>query len=207
MKECLSPWLDGFVFSGDAKADVRRLLLHHDLPRVAEHSFHVSEEAKRLAEQFGVNPAEAEIAGLLHDISAIIPNRERIALAKALELPVLPEEERFPMIVHQKLSQTMAREWFGIVNQEILDAIGCHTTLRAKATPLDMVLFVADKIRWDQPGTPPYLHEISEALNHSLSAAAFAYIRYLWSQREKLIVVHPWLEEAYRELSRELAAD
>ncbi|EJW16375.1 hydrolase (HAD superfamily) [Paenibacillus alvei DSM 29] len=71
------------------------------------------------------------------------------------------------MIIHQKLSKVMARDIFGITDNEVLDAVGCHTTLRANATQLDLVLFVADKIAWDQQGTPPYLKELHHNLkNH-----------------------------------------
>ena len=45
-------------------------------------------------------------------------------------------------------------------DEETLDSICCHTTLRKHATKMDLVLFVADKIEWDQNGTPPYLVEV-----------------------------------------------
>lgn len=86
----------------------------------------------------------------------------------------------------------------------VLSAIECHTTLKASPSALDMVLFVADKIEWDQSGTPPYLDRIHHALQHSLEQAAFAYLSFLWEQREKLRVVHPWLKEAYEYLSSRL---
>ena len=83
----------------------------------------------------------------------------------------------------------------------ILSAIGCHTTLRKDATLLDKVVFVADKIAWDQPGTPPYLDAIQAALNDSIDRAAFVYLDYLWQMRDTLRVIHPWLREAYEQLS------
>lgn len=86
----------------------------------------------------------------------------------------------------------------------ILDAIGCHTTLRSNSTKLDRVLFVADKIEWDQKGTPLYIEELKEMLNISLEHGAFAYIKFMWDQRDSLKVVHPWLEEAYFELKTSL---
>jgi predicted HD superfamily hydrolase involved in NAD metabolism len=201
MNDVFSRWTSGFSFSGDVRSDACRFLRHHRLAHVAAHSSRVSREARSLTERFGVNPDGADIAGLLHDISAVIPNSERVHMAQALRLEVLPEEERFPMIVHQKLSKVMARELFGVTDTSVLEAIGCHTTLRAGASPLDLVLFVADKIEWDQPGSPPYLAEVIRGLERSLENAAFAYIRHLWEQREKLKVIHPWLADAYRELA------
>ncbi|BFH64790.1 hypothetical protein [Paenibacillus azoreducens] len=96
----------------------------------------------------------------------------------------------------------MARDLFQIRDQEILGAVGCHTTLKKDSTLLDKVLFVADKIEWDQSGTPPYLQQIMAQLDRSLEHAAFAYIHFLWEQRETLRVVHPWLRDAYFELEK-----
>jgi len=113
---------------------------------------------------------------------------------------VLEEERHLPMIVHQKLSAVIARDAFNITDPAILSAIGCHTTLKAGASPLDKAVFVADKLAWDQPGAPPYLAELTRALDESLDAAALCYINWLWDRREALAVVHPWLIEARADL-------
>lgn len=99
----------------------------------------------------------------------------------------------------------MAEDLFKITEPEILSAVGCHTTLRSKASLLDKVLFVADKLEWDQTGIPPYLEEVTDQLQISLDHAAFEYIQYLWNRRELLKVVHPWLRDAYDELRDSLS--
>ncbi|MDP5275778.1 bis(5'-nucleosyl)-tetraphosphatase (symmetrical) YqeK [Chengkuizengella axinellae] len=189
-----------FKLTGNLEKDVVNILEIHDKSNIAEHTIRVAYESKKLAHQFKVNPEEAEIAGLLHDISGIFPNHERIQVAKHLNIDILPEEEKFPLIIHQKISSVMAKEIFGIHNLNILDAVSCHTTLRADATSLDKVLFVADKIEWDQKGTPPYIEHLQNQLQLSLEHAAFSYIQFLWDQRASLKVVHPWLADAYFEL-------
>jgi HD superfamily phosphohydrolase YqeK len=65
---------------------------------------------------------------------------------------------------------------------------------------LDKVVFLADKIAWDQAGTPPYINQVTKALDKSLESAALAYINYLWEHRTQLRVVHPWLIEARQDL-------
>jgi HD superfamily phosphohydrolase YqeK len=65
---------------------------------------------------------------------------------------------------------------------------------------LDKVVFVADKIAWDQPGEPPYLAEILAAVERSLDAAAFCYLDYLYQRRATLRVAHPWMLAAREEL-------
>ncbi|NHN34543.1 HD domain-containing protein [Paenibacillus sp. S3N08] len=168
----------------------------------ADHCMDVGTEARRVALLFEVNPDAAEIAGWLHDISAVFPSNERIAVSRDLQIEILPEEEVFPMIIHQKISKVMARDIFKITNVEILDAVGCHTTLRAHSTLLDRVLFVADKISWDQLGEPPYIQELNRSLKLSLTHGAFSYINYLWERKDTLKVVHPWLKEAYEEMKQ-----
>lgn len=187
--------------TGDVRADMVALLTAHGQAKVVGHSAQVAAEARRLAMRFRLDPDAAEVAGWLHDISAIVPNEERIALAEELGLVVLPEERAVPMIVHQKLSATIAQRVFGVHDAAVLSAIGCHTTLRAGATPLDMAVFVADKIRWDQPGDPPYLAAILAAVERSLTDATFCYLDYLWQRRDTLLVVHPWLAAAHQQLA------
>ncbi|MCR8845884.1 bis(5'-nucleosyl)-tetraphosphatase (symmetrical) YqeK [Paenibacillus sp. SC116] len=190
--------------TGDLRHDTYQFLVDNGRPDTAQHCLDVADEARKIALQYGVDPDTAVYSGYLHDISAVIPNDERIAVANKLGIEVLPEEETFPMIIHQKLSRQMAIDLFKVDDHQIIDAAGCHTTLRASPTELDKVLFVADKIAWDQPGNPPYLNEIKQALEQSLDAACFSYIDYLWQRREQLKVVHPWLKDAYYELRDEV---
>ena len=189
------------TLTGNLQQDVAVFLTHHGCPKTAGHCVAVATEARRLAARFGEDETPAYMAGLLHDVSAIFPPPKRAEIAHQLGVAVLPEEEPFPMIIHQKLSVVVSRECFGVTDEAVLSAIGCHTTLKAGASRLDKVVFIADKIAWDQPGTPPYLEELLGGLIHSLDAGVLVYLQHLWDQRETLKVVHPWFVAAYDELS------
>jgi predicted HD superfamily hydrolase involved in NAD metabolism len=197
----LADLLGDLELTGNIAQDVPDFLRQHHCPITALHCQQVAAMARRVAVSAGANPDQAEIAGWLHDVSAIFPSSERVRIAHTLGLEVFPEEEQCPMIVHQKLSRQMALEIFGVTNTLILDAIGCHTTLRGQSTTLDKVLFVADKLAWDQPGTPPYVKELEMALGRSLDHAASFFVNYLWARRDSLLVIHPWLRAAVRDLS------
>ncbi len=190
----------GVQFSGDVQADMTALLTHHGYAKTAGHCMNVAAEAKRLASRFGQDESQAEIAGWLHDISAIIPLDQRVSLTQQLGLEVLPEEAAVPMLLHQKLSACLARDVFGLADESTLSAIGCHTTLRADASPLDKIVFVADKIAWDGEGDPPYFEAIVAAAARSLDAAAWCYLDYLWQRRATLPAAHPWFVAAHRQL-------
>ncbi len=117
---------------------------------------------------------------------AFFPNEERIAVAEEFGVAIVEAERKFPMIIHQKLSRVIAKEIFKIEDEEILNAICCHTTLRKHATKMDLVLFVADKIEWDQKGTPPYLIEIKKELGKSLEKSSFC-IYFIFVGKERYI--------------------
>ncbi|MFC7681819.1 bis(5'-nucleosyl)-tetraphosphatase (symmetrical) YqeK [Paenibacillus sp. GCM10028914] len=200
MNSIFKPLTERVNFTGDMKTDIYNFLSSNDCPHTADHCLDVGSESRRIAILFNSDPNAAEIAGWLHDISAVIPNHERIDVARQLQIEVLPEEEKFPMIIHQKISKVMAKDIFNVTDQDILNAVGCHTTLRSDSTVLDQVLFVADKIKWDQKGEPPYIHDLNKNLQQSLAHGAFSYINFLWERKETLKVIHPWLKEAYEEL-------
>ena len=188
----------GVELGGGLQENVSAFLLAHQRAHTLAHSHQVAAEAARLAQRFGADMAKAGQAGMLHDISAVIPNNRRLEAALTWGVAVLPEEEAFPMLLHQQLSAVLAREVFGIQDQAVLSAIACHTTLRPGAGKLDLVVFVADKIAWDQSGQPPYLNDLAAALDSSLAQAASVYLKYL---REHLSgPLHPWAQAALREL-------
>lgn len=189
------------VLSGNLPKDVACFLTQHGHAHTAAHCARVAKQAGELADRFGVSTSQAEVAGWLHDVSAVIPNEMRIQAALENNIEVLPEEEKLPMIVHQKLSALIARDLFGVTDTGVLSAVGCHTTLKADASPLDKVVFVADKIAWDGEERPPYLANLLSALECSLDAAALAYLEFLWGYREQLVVLHPWAADAYQQLS------
>lgn len=193
----------GFRFTGDVAHDAPAFLIAHQCRATAAHVEAVAMQGREVALKFGLNADQAEIAGWLHDISTLIPNEQRIETAEALGVEVLPEEAALPMIIHQKLSVVMARELFGVEDEAILSAIGCHTTLKAGASDIDKVVFVADKLAWDQPGVAPFHVEMWEAFERSLDELTLVYLRYMWERRETLAVIHPWLREAYLDMTKQ----
>ncbi|WP_348921229.1 bis(5'-nucleosyl)-tetraphosphatase (symmetrical) YqeK [Enterococcus rotai] len=166
------------------------------------HCIAVGDYACKLAERFMADPHKAQIAGYLHDISAIYPDDQRVAVANKMGIALCKEELTLPMIIHQKISREIALGQFNITDLEILSAIECHTTLKGNYSTLDLVVFIADKIKWDQDGEPPYITGLMTALDHSLESAAYYYIDYLLNH--DIQVIHPWLNEAYVKLKQQL---
>lgn len=199
MHPALESLITGFSFSGVLKEDAPAFLVFHECPNTAAHTRSVVEKTQLLAARFDLDSASGEAAAWLHDISAVFPNEERLEISQQLGLEILPQEAQVPLLLHQKISAVVAEEIFGIRAAEILDAIRCHTTLKPKPTPLEVLVFAADKLAWDQKGNPPYLPEMEAALEHSLEAAIWVYQRYLWHSG-KAKVIHPWMQGSFLEL-------
>lgn len=181
---------------------VKTLCQAHDCDELFEHLIAVAQESKSLAKQVGADQNKAYIAGLLHDIGGIFPNEERINKARAFNLSLFKEELVLPMIIHQKLSQVLAKQVFEIADEDILSAICCHTTLKANPSLLDKTVFLADRIKWNGEGQPPYLADLLDALFISLSEGCLFYIEYIMNHDIK--VLHPWLLAAKASLADEL---
>jgi len=196
----LKHYLGDFESTGNLVDDVPRYLARFGHQKTAEHCRAVAIKARELAQKYTGDELKAEKAAYLHDISAVIPNDKRIEFARSQAVEVLPEEIQRPMLIHQKLSAVLAKKAFGMTDQEILSAIGCHTTLKANPSRLDKIVFLADKIAWDQEGAPPYLNKVNGALETSLDRAVLEYLNYLWAQRSQLKVIHPWLVAAREHL-------
>lgn len=180
------------------KNEIKQYLVSKNCEKTYYHCMEVGEYAYQLGEKYLTSPEKVSIAGYLHDISAIYPNNQRINVAQKYGIELNEAEMAFPMIIHQKISKSIAKMDFGIEDNEILSAIECHTTLKKNYSDIDLVLFVADKIKWDQEGKPPYLDCLLQALNCSLENAAYFYIDYILKHDIK--VVHPWLWDAYNQL-------
>ena len=204
MNEILSQLSHGLRRTRDLHMDMVAFLILYGYTNTANHCTAVAAQARVLAEQFGADPRRAQAAGWLHDISAILPVAQRLDTARQWGLEILPAEEAAPMLLHQRLSAVIAQDLFNVVDHSVLSAIGCHTTLKAHASLLDKVVFVADKIAWDQQGTPPYLLELSNTLIHSLDKAVLCYLDHLWQRREELAAIHPWFVDAHRELQQSM---
>lgn len=188
-----------FKFSGSIPMDAAAFLTHQGYPRTAEHVAQVAAVAVDLARRFGGDETQASWAGWLHDISTVYPNSQRLEVSRALGLEVLPVEAEVPLLLHQKISAVMAEQLFGVQEPAVLEAIRCHTTLKGEPSQVDLVLFVADKLAWDQKGKPPYAEALRDALGRSLEEAAWVYQDYLLNSG-KVKAAHPWMLDSHREL-------
>ena len=193
--------------AGDPVADITAFLVERDRPDTVAHLQAVAKEAERLAQCFGVDPAQARLAGWLHDVAAAVPAGQVIEAAEHLGIVLTPADRAIPQVIHGRLSAWLGEHCFGITDSLVLDAVRCHTTLRYGATDLDKVLFIADKIALDPSADfqPGYAADLSAALDQSLDHAAFAILGRFIGERDRLgWRLHPDLLAAHVELADRL---
>lgn len=178
---------------------IKNTYLSHHKEKTLAHVERVAETSLWLAEKHHLDPEKTGIAALLHDISAIMTPQEMYDTVKERGLPIDPAEEKHHFLLHQRVSRIIAEEQFDIRDGIILDAVECHTTLKKDAGPYDKTIFIADKISWDQEGTPPYYESLRKLAGDSLDEACFFYIHYQF-EHHLLLMPHRWIIEAYEDL-------
>ena len=119
-----------------------------------EHTIGVMYTAASLAMRYGVMMHQAILAGLLHDCAKSIPNDEKLELCKKYGIIVSDVERENPSLLHAKLGAYIAREKYGVMDDEVLHAIYVHTTGEPGMSTLDKILFVADYIEPNRDSQP-----------------------------------------------------
>lgn len=114
-----------------------------------KHSIRVMETSEKLAKQYKQDQEKAKIAGLLHDCARELADDELKNMLFLNSIPINEVEETQPMLLHARGSAIYAKEKYGIIDEEILEAIACHTTGKANMSEIDKIVFLADYI---EPG-------------------------------------------------------
>ncbi len=113
------------------------------------HTLGVASTAVCLAMRYEVDLERAKLAGLLHDCAKCIPDKKKYELCTEFHISLTETEKHNPSLLHAKLGAYIAREQYGITDQEVLDSITWHTTGKGDMTTLEKIIFIADYI---EPG-------------------------------------------------------
>lgn len=115
-----------------------------------EHTLSVAYTAASLAAVYDEDPNKALIAGMLHDCAKSLSNKKLLSICEKNDLPVSETELQNPAaLLHAKVGSFLAKEKYGIEDEDILNAIRYHTTGRPDMSALEKILYIADYI---EPG-------------------------------------------------------
>lgn len=110
------------------------------------HTMGVMYTCAALAMAHGYDLKDAQAAGLLHDSAKCIPNKKKLKMCDEHKIPVTEFEKTHPFLLHAKLGAYIAREKYGIKDEEILSSIAYHTTGRPGMSTLEKIVYIADYI-------------------------------------------------------------
>lgn len=110
------------------------------------HTLGVEYTSVCLAMKYEADLERAELAGLLHDCAKELPEKKLIKICRDHGEKISKMEFRQPFLLHGKAGACLARDKFGVEDEELLDAIRYHTTGRPEMTLLEKIVFVADYI-------------------------------------------------------------
>ncbi len=184
------------------KSEILEKLKAKQKQRRYNHTLGVIDEAKRLAQKYGVSIEKAEISAMLHDCAKNLDEAENKSMLTLCEeygvkLDSYAKEEK--ALIHAYLGREVAKKDYGITDPEILDAIYYHTTARVGMSDLEKVIYIADMT---EPGrTIQQADEIrklteiglDEALLYAIGCSIKHVIR-------KGTLIHPDSIDAFNEL-------
>ena len=139
----------GLYLSALARNEILTRLQKNLKPGRFAHTLGVAETAVRLAERYGVVPAQAELAALLHDCAKYMPLNEMRALVIQHIPDTDPLELEAVSVLHAPAGAVVACQEYGVQNPHILSAIRKHTLGDAEMSALDALIYTADFI---EPG-------------------------------------------------------
>jgi predicted HD superfamily hydrolase involved in NAD metabolism len=118
-------------------------------PSRLNHILRVEEMAVELAKDHKLDVEKAATAGLMHDLAKYFKPQKLLEMVRAEGLDIDPVSEATPHLLHADVSAIVARNTFGVKDEEVLQAIANHTLGRPGMSLLSCIVFLADGL---EPG-------------------------------------------------------
>ncbi len=134
------------------------------------HSLGVMDECIRLGQIYSADLDKCAIAGLLHDCAKELSMQQYGYLG----IDVSPTKQKYiegynKNLLHAKAGAVVAKQRYGIIDEEILDAVESHVTGHPYMGILSQIVFLADYTESNRKGT--VFDDIRKQLDKGLSSA------------------------------------
>ncbi len=159
-------------------------------PRL-RHVIRVEKMAIELATKHRLDAEKAAQAGLMHDLAKFFKSDRLLTMAREDGILLDPVDEANPHLLHAEVGAIVARDEFGIRDEEVLDAIRNHTLGKPDMSLISCVVYLADGLEPGRGHTPELdeLRRISrQDLIEATSKAADYSLRHLIQAR---FLIHP----------------
>ncbi|MEW6493960.1 MAG: bis(5'-nucleosyl)-tetraphosphatase (symmetrical) YqeK [Cyanobacteriota bacterium] len=129
-----------------------------------QHILGVEQMSAELAGHYRLDVEKAAWAGLMHDLAKYFKPRVLLQMAREEGIEIDPVSEAHPHLLHADVSAIVARQQFGMQDEEVLQAIAHHTLGRPGMSRLSCVVFLADSLEPSRGNTPELqrLRQISQ---------------------------------------------
>ncbi len=112
------------------------------------HCFNTQKLASFLAQHYVVSPHKVRIAAILHDCAKDLSVDLLKDYLKKYEIILDEIEKNEKQLWHGPVGAILAKEKFGITDNEILRAIKIHSTLDKNASTLEKIIYVSDYMEY-----------------------------------------------------------
>jgi HD superfamily phosphohydrolase YqeK len=182
----------------DLKSNIQKYFEVFNRHETYEHTLDVLVELKKLQSHIEFDWRTCETAVLMHDLGRVVEKEDLVTLCEEQGHSFKTGERDLPSILHQIASRIIAEHVFGIENLEVLNALECHTTLKASPSVTDKAVFLADKLSWKETAYQGMVTALNRKLEKSYDEAIFHYLSDLHNKRDVLKCYHIWSKEAYQ---------
>jgi predicted HD superfamily hydrolase involved in NAD metabolism len=156
-----------------------------------QHILGVEQMCIHLAERHQVDEQKAAQAGLMHDLAKFFHPTRLLQMAREDGMEIDSICEVNPHLLHADVSAIVARDEFGINDEEVLTAIRNHTLGNPQMSKLSCIVFVADALEPSRGDTPELMlmRRVSqEHLHQGVQQTCDYSLRYLLNSSR---VIHP----------------
>ncbi|MCI5523556.1 MAG: bis(5'-nucleosyl)-tetraphosphatase (symmetrical) YqeK [Spirochaetia bacterium] len=140
---------------------VRNFAYENEKTKRYEHSLRVAEFAGIMCRRYGIDWEKGYFAGLAHDICKELDENSMILLAEKDGKPFTFTEKEKPSLLHGRAAAVVLRQKFNVQDEQVLQAVSCHTLGEKNMCELAKIVYVSDKV---EPGRPQSTAEYRQSL-------------------------------------------
>lgn len=153
------------------------------------HTLGVEDKAAELAEKYGADERKCRIAAILHDVAKEMQiNKMKDICQKNFSDELSKEDMEINEILHGFAGCVIARNEFGITDEDILNGIKYHTVGKRGLSLLGRIIYIADGIEKnrDYPAVNEIRKEVEKDLNKGIILEINKKIEYLIERKGKI---------------------
>lgn len=111
-----------------------------------KHILGVERTAVELARLNGIDTEKASTAALLHDLLRDLSDKDTLKAAEELGFEPDDYTRENLKVAHGPLAALFAKEKLGVDDEDILNAVSCHTVANRKMSTLCKIIYLADAV-------------------------------------------------------------